>query len=460
MDRRTKDLAKNTLIIGIGSFFTKLLSFVMVPVFTRWLTQKEFGRYDLIITYVSLVLPILTLMVEQSVFRFAYENRINAKKYLFVSLLINIVVSVVFDFTVLLIMGWNVEIIGFLLYANTLAQFSCYQEYLRGINALTQYSIANVFVGVQTIIWIVWMLKVVEGGVAGALIAFGIAYLFTDFILLSKEKPYKEKIKIKECFDIAKKMIRYSLPLIPNNISWWITNASSRTVISVALGATENGIYAVSAKIPSMLTLAFSVFNLSWQQSAVDASLETGAIDYYKKMHVNVSRIVFSLGCALSLVTPVVYMCFFDKEYYAGIMYVPILINGAIFLCLSQYLSGVLVANKDTKNIGASTVIGAVANLLFTMSFVGEIGAYAPAIATLLAYILMYITRLKKLSFLVQKRVLVELILCESLYLLLTFFVTILFLQNNISLYLISMLFVLLLLGALNWYFLFQIRSE
>ena len=78
---RIKDLAKNTLIITIGRISTQFITFLLLPLYTALLTTEEYGTVDLITTLVQLFIPIVSLMIDQGVFRYllSSENE-NTKK--------------------------------------------------------------------------------------------------------------------------------------------------------------------------------------------------------------------------------------------------------------------------------------------------------------------------------------------------------------------------------------------
>ena len=66
---------------------------------------------------------------------------------------------------------------------------------------------------------------------------------------------------------LFRQMLRYSLPLIPTTIFWWITGVSDRYMVADALGTDAAGLYAVACKIPTILTLLSTVFLEAWQFS-------------------------------------------------------------------------------------------------------------------------------------------------------------------------------------------------
>ena len=66
---RESTLAKNTAVIALGKVCTQLVSFALLPLYTAYLSAAEFGISDLFATYLSLLLPLATLMIEQGAFR-------------------------------------------------------------------------------------------------------------------------------------------------------------------------------------------------------------------------------------------------------------------------------------------------------------------------------------------------------------------------------------------------------
>ena len=72
---KKKELAKNTVIIFFGRVCTQLISFFLLPLYTSYLSTSEYGTVDLIQTYVTLLVPIITLELEMSIFRYLIDCR-------------------------------------------------------------------------------------------------------------------------------------------------------------------------------------------------------------------------------------------------------------------------------------------------------------------------------------------------------------------------------------------------
>ena len=77
MGKKSFELIKNTVIIFLGKACTQLISFLLLPLYTKYLITEEYGIVDLITTYVALLVPVLTLQLEMATFRFLVDNREN-----------------------------------------------------------------------------------------------------------------------------------------------------------------------------------------------------------------------------------------------------------------------------------------------------------------------------------------------------------------------------------------------
>ncbi|MCZ1615271.1 oligosaccharide flippase family protein, partial [Enterococcus faecium] len=76
---KTKYLIKNMGILTISNFSSKILVFLLVPLYTSVLSTTEYGTYDLTISTATLLFPILTLNIVDAVMRFLMDKDKNKK---------------------------------------------------------------------------------------------------------------------------------------------------------------------------------------------------------------------------------------------------------------------------------------------------------------------------------------------------------------------------------------------
>ena len=395
MNEKNFKLIRNVLIIGIGTVFSKMISFIMTPFFSSWLSPSQYGIYDLIATYVSLCVPFVTLQLDQAVYRFSMERKECGNYYYKKVIQFMIPVVIVVAFVVYFLMYFNGFqngiILGFLMYFISLSFYSVFSEYIRGKNKLIAYSLLSITTGVLLIIFSVILVKKFMLGVAGLLISFALSYGLTFILFQLYFKPFK--ITQKDNKDI-KSLLKYSIPLIPNNISWWITNVSDRTIINIIIGSYYNGIYAICCKIPTMLSIIFGVFNLSFQQIAMEETDIHNQKKYYNELIKKVVKILFLGSIIIVSFTPIIYRLFLKNDYWKGIDCVPVLLCGAVYLSLAQYVGDILLVKKKTLWICGSTICAAICNVIVNIIIIPYAGILGASIATMFSYFLMFVIRL------------------------------------------------------------------
>lgn len=112
MSLSKSNLAKNTALLSIGTMLTKGINLIMIPLFSAWLSTEDYGMYDLLATYVSLLIPFITLSSSDAVFRFVIESNADddKKKYISTAFGINAIntcIVILGLIVVRLLTGWE-----------------------------------------------------------------------------------------------------------------------------------------------------------------------------------------------------------------------------------------------------------------------------------------------------------------------------------------------------------------
>ena len=135
--------------------------------------------------------------------------------------------------------------------------------------------------------------------------------------------------KIKK--DKLSNMIKYSIPLVPNSVSWTIINLSDRIVVSSVLGVEVNGIYSVSNKFPSVIDTIYGFFYTAWKESAAKNLNDENHDEFYIDVYTVIKRFMFAVVLCLMAVLPLVYGILVKKDFISSYNYVPILIIAIYF---------------------------------------------------------------------------------------------------------------------------------
>lgn len=400
---REKTLFKNTLIITIGKICTQLITFFLLPLYTAILSTEEYGTVDLLNTLVSLLLPIVTFQVEQAVFRNLIDNRENedAKKKIISTGIFSVILQcIVYIGIFFLISPFFENQYKYFLATNVIAYIfaSLTQQMARGLGKNTHYAIGSFLSAFSTIIFNIIFLVVFKFGAYGMLMANMLGQIICTIYNIFALKLYKY-ISISEFKkSILMKLWKYSLPLIPNAISWWVFSASDRVIVSGILGVAQNGILSAAHKFASVFITLYNIFNLSWTEMVSLHIDDSDAKEFLNKMTNMMLRFFTAIGIGIIACMPFVYPLMIDDKFADGYNQVPIMMIGSIFNVVVGLISTIYVAKKNTKAIANTSIVSAVINIAVNLCLIKFIGLYAASIATLTAYFVMSVYRLHDLK--------------------------------------------------------------
>ena len=398
-----KQLMKNTIIIAIGKLSTQIISYLLLPLYTSKLDPSEYGNYDFICTLSIFLCPIITLLMEESMFRYLIDanSKVERKKIITQTIIYTFAGTVVFTVLASLIMGFGTDytpmyitaIITFVI-SNILIGLS--NALSRGLGKIKLYSISNFILGISTIILNIVFILALKAGAEGLLWANTIANAFTAIVILGILKLPKYIGKIDK--PLMKDMIKYSVPLVPNSISWSIINMSDRIILTQMVSSAANGIYAMANKFPNIINVLYGYFYTAWKESAAKIVKDENKNQYYNSIYHDAKRFLYAVTICLIAVMPFAFPIFINEAYDEAYIYIPIVMIATYYSNLSSFYGGIFSAYKDTKIMGTTTIVAAVINLVVDLIFVNTFKIYAACFSTLIANLIVYFYRKKKLK--------------------------------------------------------------
>lgn len=458
---KKKELAKNTIIILIGKTCTQFISFFLLPLYTSVLNTSDYGVVDLLTTYITFLVPIITLQLEQAVFRRLVDERNNpdAKKLTITNAVYCVIIQIFLALIVFVIITRIVEIqymyyVCFSVIAMIFASLSL--QSARGLGDNIGYAIGSIISGSCTIVFNLCFLLVLKMGAPAMLLSSALANLMCTLFLFVREKHYKN-ISVKYIDKkIVGEMLKYSLPLVPNGIVWWIINASDRTVIAIFLGTSANGVYAVANKFSGMFINIYNIFNLSWTESAAVHINDNDRDTFFSDTINSILQLFSSAAIGIIAVMPFVFPFFVDAQFQESYNYIPLLLLGTLFNVFVGLISTVYIAKKLTKKIAQTSFWAGIINIVTNVLMVNYIGIYASVISTIIAFATMAIYRYfdvrKYIKLIIKKSLIFSVAIIFSV-------VTICYYINNFYLNILMLIIVVIyaicsnkdfLLGALN----------
>lgn len=396
MESRTKYLFKNTAIFTIGNFATKLISFFLIPLYTNVLTTSEYGTVDLVVTISTIAVPIITLNIMEAVMRFNLDKGANREKITKIGILILFFGMLLGLVLIPVCRLWNqVSTLSILVYFYVICSASSqiFLSDLRGKELLVQYSIGNILNTLLIAGFNILFLLVFKLGIAGYLLAYTISNAIVAVYALIIGRGYRaisaslDKRKMKE-------MLKYSVVLIPNSFMWWIMNSSDHIMVTSMIGVAANGIYAISYKLPTLISTFTGIFNQAWSYSAIREEDAEDVESYTNNVFRSMISVVMLVGlCMMTVIKPFLKI-YVSPNYYEAWQYTPFLIIGCVYLTLATFMSTSYTVHKDSKGFLFSATFGAILNIFLNFVSIPLIGVYGAAIATCISYIAVFIFRL------------------------------------------------------------------
>lgn len=392
-------LFKNIGLLTLSSFATKLISFFLVPLYTNILTTTEYGTYDLFNTTIGVLLPILTLNIQEAVMRFAIDNKTSRKaivtlgtRYLLSGTTIVIaalIINSIFSFVDLL----ETYAIYFLLMFISQALSGVLLAYIRGINRIADLSVSSAMASAITILCNILFLVVFKLGLIGYFLANIIGPLMQDLFLLVRSGAIKEIAFQSEFPNEKQEMLAYCKPMIPNSIAWWVNNTSDRYIVIFFCGIAANGVYSVASKIPSILNIFQAIFNQAWSLSAVKEYDPEDKSGFFSNIYRAYNCMMVIMCSGIIMLDKLLAKFLYAKDFYVAWKYVPWLTIAIVFGALSGHIGGVFTAVKNSKIFARSTMIGAASNIVMNLALTPIMGALGAAIATTICYMIVWAMR-------------------------------------------------------------------
>ena len=404
------DLSKNTLLFTINSFGSKLITFLLVPLYTNVLSTNDYGTADLMTSTAQLLIPLLTLNIQDAVLRFSLDKTKNPKKIISVCCTINSISMCLLGITLFLlsyfgILSFGKEYIIFLFFSFAFGgiqnSLQMYMKAIDNVKVLVYSGLASTLFSCVSNLLLLLVFKV---GILGYLISNLIGHFVAIFIMFFFGKIYRD-VRFTTDTKLIKEMFVYSAPLAINSVAWWINTASDKYIITFFCGAAINGIYSVAYKIPTILSTFQTIFYNAWSVSAItefDKDDKDGFIGNIYSLYMCVSTI----GCSLILIfNKFLASMLYAKDFYDAWRSVPFLLLGVAFNGIALFEGCLFTAVKKTKEVSRTTIVGAIVNTIANFILIPLFASSGAAFATMIGYLTVWIVRTISLQKIVHMRV-------------------------------------------------------
>lgn len=393
-----KKLGVNIGLFAINAVATRLVTFLLVPLYTAFMTSSEYGITDMSLTVISLVTPLATLAAADAIVRFIVGDRANAGAYAFLGLAVTFV-SIVLVAALAPIL--KLDVFGglgnyggwFVLAYATNALLQVFGSIARGLGRIRLIPIcagvSSLITCVLAVVLIGFMGMTVDGyfisvsvGPLVAIFIYSIAGGIGNVVFEGSRALLSMRGRLQRIKRFGSPMLRYALPLIPNSLFWWVGTSISRFFITGMVGISASGLFAAAGKIPNLLNTVYSIFQQAWQLSAFQESKSKDLEGFFSTVFRTLQAGMTILCALVSFLAPWIASVFLHGEFYAAWPMISILLIANLMNVFNSFYGTVYTTTMHTGYIMRTTVVGAITCVLLTPAFVSLVGVYGACAAS------------------------------------------------------------------------------
>lgn len=386
-------------VYAIGNIGSKLITFLMVPLYTYFVHDTgDFGYYDVCLTVCLLLLPFFTLQLRDGAFRFLLDCDDETQRRRIVSfvartmassLVITLLVATVLAlFTDIQHLGYAVG----LLIAMSLQEV--YSQVFRGLGNNRAFVMVGILsalgIGVFSVIFVAYL----HWGIRGIFLANIIARLLALLLVEAKVRLITRhtswNIRIGK---VGRDIIRYTLPLLPGSLCWWLTGSSDRLFVTHFLGLDVNGVYAVAIRFTGIINTLAIIFYQAWQETAILQYHSPDRDRFFSRMF---NSYIFLLGIILVgyvFLLKVNYGWLVAPQYHQSLNYIYPLGLSAVLFALSAFFDMGYQCAKDTSRTLPAIVLSAVINVILNFLLIKPLGVYGVILTQVITYTVLFTYR-------------------------------------------------------------------
>lgn len=400
-------LVSNTIIFAIGSFSSKVLVLLLVPIYTNYLSKSEGGEKALLMQIANWMLPLATLTISEAIIRFGLDKSCNKKRVFTIGNAVCGAGMAAFALLLFIVKmtGAADNYIGshvFLLYAYVFMSGvkTLYTTFVRSIEKVRLFAVAGILATVFTLFFTVLFYMILphdvfgeDSGVKKFLIATILSDLLTTLYVTFKSKLWKYIDFKDKDRELLMTMLQYSIPLIPATLMWHITNSSDEFMTTHYLDKGRTGILDACYQIPNIVVTVYMVFSQAWNMSAITENDSEDRSNFYSTVFDVNQSLLYILAAGCMLVLQPVTNILIGAEYRECIRYSPLLAYSTVFICFTTFMGSIYIATKQSKRALMTALVSGVINVGLNVVLIPRIGLYGPPISTVASYVAVFIVR-------------------------------------------------------------------
>ncbi len=395
-----KKLVKHTMIYGLGPILSKAVGFLLIPLYTNYLTPRDYGVLELLDLTISVAGIFVGLGINAAIFRFYYhyetmsdKNEVVSTALIFVATIASVVVAfaigsassisaLVFkssefsQYFVWMFISFLFSTVASVPEAHVMAQ--------QRSALFTGITIGTLIVNLSLNIFVVAFLKM---GVLGIVYVSTLVRALNTCFLLLLTVP---RIGLKFSAPKLREMLKYGLPLLPATAGLFVITFADRFFLSHLSSLSSVGIYALGYKFGFMISiLLVQPFNRIWQAQLFELAEREDSSQTLGRVFTYFSFVIIFAVLGLSVLIKDVVKIIAAPEFLSAYMVVPFIAMSGFFRGSYYFFQAGILVKRKTKYLGYSVAVASLVNLIMNYLLIKALGIIGAAIATIVTEMIM-----------------------------------------------------------------------
>jgi Membrane protein involved in the export of O-antigen and teichoic acid len=399
VNSRGSKFMKDISVYAIGNIGSKIVTFLMVPMYTYFVHDtSDFGYYDLCLTVCLLLIPFVTLQLRDGAFRFLLDCDDETQRHRIVTFVSRtmlttitlscIVAALLAIFTPIHHMGY---ILG-LLVAMSLQEV--YSQVFRGLGNNRAFVSVGILSALGIGVFSVLFVAGLGWGIKGVFMANIIARVLALVLVEAKVRLITHNTQWSlNAQGIGRDILRYTLPLLPGSLCWWLTGSSDRLFITHFLGLDVNGVYAVAIRFTGIINTLAIIFYQAWQETAILQYNSPDRDHFFSKMFNSYIFLLALILVGYVFMLKVNYGWLVADEYSESLLYIYPLGLAAVIFALAAFFDMGYQCAKDTPRTLPAIILAAIVNIALNFTLIKPLGVYGVMVTQLVTYLVLFTYR-------------------------------------------------------------------
>ena len=399
MKQHFKLFLKDSLWYSLKPVFTKLFHFLLVPVYTAYLTPEEYGDLQFVIAFGMFFRMFVNLGLDSSYWKFRAEGSGFSKADAAVNFNIFQIFAGLSVFLIVLLFkiflfsqSFVVLMIVIFLLAQTIKiVFENIQIIQRANHRSKMFIVAIITQSAIFFVLNVLFLVVMDMNYKGVIYSYLIAYALAAGIFLPVLLRETKGGSIN--LPLTREMLRYGLPIMVGNVAAYVITLSDRFFLKAYSTSTELGYYSYGYKYGDLVnSLLISTFFLAWNPMRWDIYEMKDSRSIFAQFNRTLfMAIPFLAMLVMSGALVLAQLLTVDKEFLEGIRIIYFIGFSYVLFGLYYFNAMGMLFTDRTRKISQLIIISALVNIALNFLLIPPLGMMGAAIATICGYLMMFI---------------------------------------------------------------------